>query len=217
MPNTNDVEEIAAEATSKMADTKAFYTRHALEWTNSHTDSFNHEPEFQIFRSLVTLIDAQVVDLGCASGIHVPLFRKEGPEMGYLGIDNSETFLQIARHLYPDYTFMHGDVTDLDTLPKRTFDAFWCTAMFMHVPRALMPVAAANINKICRRGAIGYITLPVAHPAGKKINHDTRHFELIPEQEQRELMAGFGWKIRYFGTKDGRFTPRIWRSYIVEI
>lgn len=204
-------------AEQQMADTRAAYTRVARWWSNTKTNSFIHEDEFRVFLKKLSPRDARVIDIGCANGIHAPLFLGIGHELSYTGIDNSHEFLKIAKQRYPNLQFIHGDLTEADSLPKRDFDAFWCAATLMHIPKAYIHLAAKNIASICRPGAIGYLTLPVKHPSGDKAVSDSRHFEIMNEQEQREMISGFGWKIIHETTKDGFSTPDVWRGYVVRL
>tara|TARA_B100000508_G_C11427714_1_gene261750 strand:+ start:307 stop:960 length:654 start_codon:yes stop_codon:yes gene_type:complete len=215
--NHDDSEEARLRADEHMSGTEAYYERGAERWAKTKTDSFFHEDEFRHFLSTVSSRDAKVVDLGCAGGLHVPLFLGMGRELHYTGVDLSQAFLEIARRRYPQLTFYQGDLTESDSLPKQSFDAFWCAATFMHIPKVFMPLAAKNIGSICRPGAIGYFTLPKTHPSGDLAKDDPRHFEIMSPEEQRQLIAGFGWKIRYETEKGGFHSPGVWQAYLVEL
>tara|TARA_B100000508_G_scaffold140846_2_gene143832 strand:+ start:13378 stop:14028 length:651 start_codon:yes stop_codon:yes gene_type:complete len=204
-------------ANQHMSDTKTYYERGANRWAKTKTDSFFHEAEFQHFLDTVSPRDAKVVDLGCAGGLHVPLFLGMGRELHYTGVDLSQAFLEIAIRRYPQLSFYQGDLTECDSLPKQDFDAFWCAATFMHVPKVYMPLAAKNIGSICRPGAIGYFTLPKTHPSGDLAKDDPRHFEIMAPEEQRHLIGSFGWKIKYEAEKGGFHSPGVWQAYLVQL
>lgn len=204
-------------ANQHMGDTKAYYERRADHWAATKTDSFFHEEEFRRFMGELAPIDANVVDIGCAGGLHVPMFLGMGRELKYTGVDISQSFLAIARRRYPQLTFYEGDLTEISSLPAGRFDAFWCAATLMHVPRMYMHLAARNIGHICRPQAIGYVTLPKQHPSGERAHSDPRHFEIMSPAEQRRLLQEFGWNILYETEKGGFHSSGIWQAYIVQL
>ncbi len=52
------------------------------------------------------------------------MFLGIGRKVTYNGIDNSESFLKIARRRYPQLSFEYGDIANNTTLPKKKFDGF---------------------------------------------------------------------------------------------
>ena len=196
--------------------TKAYYEKSAGNWTNTKTNSFHHEAEFTKFHELL-LKGASVIDIGCAWGIHVPLFLGIGRNLKYTGIDIAKAFLKIARRRYPQLNFLEGNIADSNTLPKKRFDGFLAVAVLMHLPRETWDRAFKNIESILKSGAYGYITLPVEHPSGDYAHADSRHFTIISETVQVAYMKNRGWKILKRTIKQGSQKKEIWRGYIVKL
>lgn len=196
--------------------TKRYYDTHAATWAGRKTNSFHHQKQFEQF--IAYLPDkAAVLDIGCAAGIHVPLFLGIGRHLRYHGIDISRSFLKLAQRRYPQLTFDQADILDERTLPKQRFHGFWAGAVLMHIPLEHWPHLFENIERITRPGAIGYLTLPVAHPSGPHAQEDPRHFTLLDAKEQRKWLRSRRWQILKSGTIDGFTTEAVWRWYIVQL
>lgn len=199
-----------------IAATATHYNKFSRQWTDRKTHSFHHEQQFQ---KIVKLWPerGKIIDIGCAHGIHVPLFLGIGHTLSYFGVDISSTFLKTARRRYPQLTFLKSNVADRTSLPKRKFDGFWAAAVLMHVPLELWDTMFTNIEQIVKPGGYGYLTLPIAHPSGKVIVDDKRHFTILSETEQREYIKRRGWKIKKSGSIDGFTSENVWRWYIVQL
>ncbi len=193
--------------------TKDYYNTHADQWTATKNNSFFHEKEFRLFRSKLAKGD-RVLDIGCAHGIHVPLFLGIGRELKYEGMDISTSFLKLARSRYPQMAFHQGDVLDESTFPRKKFDAFWAAAVLMHIPLERWPQMLTNIQKHMKPGAIGYITVPQERFA----NHETdpRHFEIFTVESFKKQIASGGWKVLKTGGKESN-TPRDWMWFLVQL
>ncbi|MCB9819492.1 class I SAM-dependent methyltransferase [Candidatus Nomurabacteria bacterium] len=196
--------------------TKEYYEKNSEIWTEKKTNSFHHEKAFTVFSSLLK-DRALVIDIGCSWGIHVPLFLGIGRKLRYEGMDIAKAFLKIARRRYPQLTFYQGDISRAKTLPNKKYDGFWAGAVLMHVPLEDWGQMFKNIEKITKKGAIGYFSLPVEHPSGDNLNTDPRHFTLLTEKEQIQIIKNQGWTIIKKGTMDGFTKSGIWKWYIVRL
>ncbi len=88
---------------------KAYYDKHAESWTLRKSDSFFQEIPFRKFEKYLKKGDS-VLDIGCAGGIHVPLFLGIGRKLKYAGIDISKSMIKIAKSRYPQLSFIVGDI-----------------------------------------------------------------------------------------------------------
>jgi len=76
-------------------------------WTADHARSFLRTgPEGKDHLSRQTAVRllrgmSSVLDVGCGTGVMFELIRDCRLELDYLGIDVTETFLEVARNLYP--------------------------------------------------------------------------------------------------------------------
>lgn len=196
--------------------TKQYYEKNGAAWAAKKTNSFYHEKQFTRFCSFLKP-RAHVLDIGCASGIHVPMFFGIGRKLRYTGLDITNAFLKVARRRYPQLTFIQGDIGDKRTLPKKKFDAFLALSVLMHISLEEWPTMFKNIESITKPGAIGYLSFPVGHPSGADVENDSRHFTILSEKKQRETLEARGWKILARGKMDGFTQKNVWRWYIVRL
>jgi len=193
--------------------TRDFYNQNAKAWGAEKNNSFYHEEEFRKFLTYLKPGDS-VLDIGCANGIHVPLFLGLGRSLSYRGIDISDTFIAIAKERYPQLQFATADLLDADSLPRQKFDAFWAAAVFMHIPESEWPEMMANVESIMKPGAIGYITVPQERFSKKE--NDPRHFSIFSIESFTELIGLRGWKVLDRGHK-GTTSTNDWLWFIVQL
>lgn len=196
--------------------THEYYDKNASIWTSRKTDSFYHENQFTKFASKLSA-GSKVLDIGCAGGVHIPLFLGIGRNLKYTGIDVSKSFLKIASRRYPQLPFLLGNIGDATTLPKKKYDGFLAVAVLMHIPREDWPELFNNIEKLMKPKAIGYISLPTEHPSGERKESDPRHFTLLSKEEQKEFLKERKWKILHSGECDGFTVKNAWQWYIVQL
>jgi 2-polyprenyl-3-methyl-5-hydroxy-6-metoxy-1,4-benzoquinol methylase len=199
----------------EVSSTKAFYDKNAVLWTSQKTDSFYHELAFKKILSLWPE-KASIIDIGCAGGVHVPLFLGMGHKLRYFGIDISKSFLKIATRRYPKLTFAQGNILDKESLPKKKFDGFWAAAVLMHVPFEKWDEMFSNLESVIKPNSFGYLSLPTEHPSIDKTN-DTRHFTCLSPEEQINYIKGRGWKIKSKGVVKQYNKESIWHWYIVQL
>jgi SAM-dependent methyltransferase len=74
-----------------------------------------------------------LLDLGCGMGATYNLFRREGINLQYVGIDVTEGFIETAQELYPDAEFKIGRIEDIP-YPDSSFDMVSCRCVLEHLP-----------------------------------------------------------------------------------
>jgi SAM-dependent methyltransferase len=65
---------------------------------------------------------ASVLDVGCAAGGFLPIWKAFAPEVRYEGVDVSPALVDVARRLHPEATFHQGDVLAGLPLPDGAAD-----------------------------------------------------------------------------------------------
>jgi len=73
----------------------------------------------------------RVLDLGCGNGRWFPLFQEKKAD--YIGVDNSEKLIKIAKERYPQAKFQVADALNLP-LPNNFFDKIYSIAVLHQVP-----------------------------------------------------------------------------------
>lgn len=72
-----------------------------------------------------------VLDIGCGNGRYFELVKNK--EAAYVGIDNSQKLVALAKERYPNTDFMLSDALSLPFSPER-FDKVYSIAVFHHIP-----------------------------------------------------------------------------------
>lgn len=75
--------------------------------------------------------DDKVLDLGCGNGRLLQIF--EDQDIEYIGIDNSEKLIKIAKEKYPQKNFQVADALNLP-FPDNCFDKIYSVAVLHHIP-----------------------------------------------------------------------------------
>jgi len=203
---------------SRITATKRYYEQYGEPWLKLKTNSFYNEKPF---RRLVALLPPKgtVLDIGCAAGVHVPLFLGIGRHLSYEGIDISRTFVKVAASRYPQLPFSVADIADDSTLPlpSKKYVGFFAASTLQHVPLSLWDTMFLNIERRMRKGAYGFISLPTEHTTTEKTAEDTRHFTILSPKEQLAYFKKRGYTVHAKGSHDGFAKAGIWRWYIVQL
>lgn len=194
--------------------TKQTYNKLADLWAATSTNSFYHEKQFRLFIKKLKKGD-RVIDIGCATGIHVPLFLGIGKNLKYEGFDFSKSMLKIAQARYPQMSFNYIDISDKKSLPRKKYDAFWASAVLMHVPESKWDQMFANLEKLVKPGSYGYITMPEQRPLTRSPK-DKRHFTLKRGGEFEKIVKMRGWKVIKTSPMDGK-NDIPWNWFIVQL
>ena len=193
--------------------TAAYYNRNATHWATRKNNSFWHEKQFKKFFGYLKTKES-VLEIGCAYGIHVPLFLGIGRNLKYEGIDISTSMIRLAKARYPQLSFGFGNIAKKKTLPRKKYDAFWSAATLMHVPQEHWSDMLTNIEHLIKPRGIGYISIPIARP-NPPSEKDNRHFTVLNPAQFKKIVTARGWKVLHSGKINN--DPDIWRWFIVRL
>lgn len=174
-----------------------YYNKNSERWARKHADSFWHETQFRKFIKHFKKGD-KIIDIGCAHGIHVPLFLGIGRRLQYEGLDISAEMLKVARRRYPQLKFFKADISDQKTLPKKKYAGFWAGAVLMHIPENGLAFLLSNIEQMVKSGGIGYLTLPRRRPSPES-EKDPRHFSFWTPHKAKTFFRKRRWRILNYG------------------
>jgi cyclopropane fatty-acyl-phospholipid synthase-like methyltransferase len=92
-------------------------------------------PRLRLLRDALARLQpgSDVLDLGCGNGI--PALREIACHHRAVGVDISETQINLARANVPKATHLQGDATRLD-FPPESFDAVVALYLLDHIPRS---------------------------------------------------------------------------------
>ncbi len=96
-----------------------------------------------------------LLDVGCGPGRHMAWFESQGARS--TGIDLSRAMLLHARRL------VRGSVFQMDMrnlgLHDAAFNAIWCCASLLHLPRSEAPGALRELRRVLVRGGICFLAV----------------------------------------------------------
>lgn len=73
-----------------------------------------------------------VLDVGCGNGRLLEALADR--KIKYLGTDNSEALIKLAKENYPNQQFLVADILNLDKITDNNFDYIFCLAVLQHIP-----------------------------------------------------------------------------------
>ena len=167
----------------------------------------------------VELQDKVLLDVGSACGANLRGFKETGLFSRCIGIDISETLVQIGNRengFAPPNELIIDDCTTLSKIPDDSIDLIHCSQLFEH----LDPVDADNtiesFNRVLKSGGIGFVTLNAikAGQAAKDVtDQDPTHINVMTEQQWKKKFKKFNVKddikrtlskARFYPGDDGR-------------
>lgn len=94
-----------------------------------------------------------VLDVGCGNGRLLEVLGNK--KINYLGTDNSEELIALAKKNYPSYNFKVVDILELDKALNEKFDLVISVAVLHHLPgQALQAQALQQLKKVAKNQII---------------------------------------------------------------
>lgn len=113
-------------------------------------------PTMQIEKFVKLLKGKSVLDIGCATGRDTIILHNKGLDI--IGVDLSESMINIAKQSYPHIDFHVMDLLQLD-FNSEMFDGVYCNATFLHIKRKDSKKAFDNIHNILKKGGIFFVSI----------------------------------------------------------
>jgi len=96
--------------------------------------------------------DSSILDVGCGNGRLLEVL--ENKKINYLGVDNSEELIVLAKKNYPNYDFKVMDILNLESIDKK-FDLVISVAVLHHLPgRELRIKALEQLKQVANKQII---------------------------------------------------------------
>lgn len=125
-----------------LEQTKNNYDQLAVDWDRTRQYVSDGSQDFLQYIK----VGDRVLDAGCGNGRLVKLFSTVNVK--YVGLDNSQALLAVARKNFPQAKFVAGDILRLP-FADQSFDAVFCVAALHHLPTGrLRRQALAEINRV---------------------------------------------------------------------
>jgi TDG/mug DNA glycosylase family protein len=142
-------------------DTRAIYEANAVEWTQRRSPR-----ELDAAHALVVDRQGPSLDLGCGPGWYAPALPGR-----VVALDAAYTMLALTRDNAPHASRVQAD---LERLPFRrgSFGLVWARHSLVHVPRAALPLALADLHGGLRVGGTAVLSLFIGDGEGHAVFAD---------------------------------------------
>jgi TDG/mug DNA glycosylase family protein len=168
--------------------TRAAYDADAAGWKAHSTPR-----QLELAKKLRAQVEGIIIDLGCGPGWHLRLLEPA------VGVDLSIQMGQLAN--------AHGAVTqaDLSRLPfaRESIGGVWAARSLVHLPRTEVPMALAELHRVMRTGATGYLWVFEGDDEARHCGDDSfpgRTFSYWPREMLRQTLEGAGFDVGEFIT-----------------
>lgn len=172
-----------------MPDTKTlqYYNQNASAYARS-TSGRSMQVPIDRFTALLSPA-AAIVDIGCGGGRDLLVFHQRG--FNAVGLDVSEGLANIAA----EFSGCPVVVADMKNMPfaSGSFDAVWAAASLLHVLRADVPTALAEIRRVLKPSA--YFFSSVKRGEGELRDTDGRLFTYFAPAEWFAIQEQCGFSI----------------------
>jgi SAM-dependent methyltransferase len=108
-------------------------------------------------------------DIGCGSGREVAWLNANG--FAAAGFDASDGLLAEARARYPDLSFAHSELPELDGIAADSFDNVLCETVIMHLDHAQIAPSVRRMLGIVKPGGVFYLSWRVTDDADARDQH----------------------------------------------
>lgn len=153
---------------------------------------------------------AHVIDLGCGIGRDMAWLEELG--LRATGVDLSPAMLAQARALTAG-VLLQMDMRAL-AFADSSFDAAWCSAALLHLPRLHVRPALSGVRRVLRPGASLMVSVKQGHGeswVGGYVDGVTRFFTYFSATEMRDLLRSAGFHVRTFAVDHAE---RNWLSFL---
>jgi SAM-dependent methyltransferase len=125
---------------------------------------------------------ASILDAGCGPGHHSQYLKRANHTV--IGVDLSSEMLKIARSKVTGAQFQRMDIGHLG-FERQTFDAVWCAACGIHVPRELLTGQLYEFRRVLKPNGLLGLNLQIDRVS--EIAEDGRFFEFY--ESRSEIVA----------------------------
>lgn len=135
-----------------LKETKSNFDKIAEEFSKTR------ESPWEIMESFLLYIKEgdKILDIGCGNGRLYELVKEKSVD--YVGIDNSEKMIEIAKKKFPEARFLIADALNLP-FKNEEFDAAFMIAVFPHIPSEKLQIQAlSEVNRVLKKNGYLFIT-----------------------------------------------------------
>lgn len=178
---------LPVEPEARLAHCVASYGRTAHEYAR-RTGELMADELAAFARTLRT--GSAVLDAGCGPGRDLARFVAAG--LSPVGVDLTPEFVEMAQRVAP---VVCADVRALPMV-ARSFDAVWACASLVHLDRSAAKLALAELGRVARRGAPGYVCVKTGESGWRSKPGETRRwYQGWTHGELESALEAAGWSV----------------------
>lgn len=162
------------------------YNAGAQSWAEAHSDINYWVDEFPVFKK--NLPKGKILEIGCGGGRDAQVLISLGYD--YIGTDIAKKFVQVAKKNNPGARFLVRSIYDLG-FPPNSFDGFWASAVFLHIPKSRIDKALNKVHQVIRPGGVGFIAIKQGQ-GEKSLEEESSDGEKYKRLWSLYLMKEFG-------------------------
>jgi ubiquinone/menaquinone biosynthesis C-methylase UbiE len=158
-------------------------------------------------------LKARIIDVGCGTGRDLAWFESHG--MVVIGVDRSAGMIALARRA------SCGSLAAMEmrqlAFNDHSFDAGWCCASLLHLPKAEAPVALAEMHRVLKRRALLMLSMQEGEGEQWEPGYDTDNLRLFARYSESELVTMLN-QASFTVIEQGRQVQptRTWLTFVCE-
>lgn len=201
------------ELTNQEKETINYYDDNAREWSEKHGMDGKNLMFDHFMRLLFQKVpDGRILEVGTGHGGDAKkLIEHYGAEK-FVGCDPSAGLLKIAKQRNPGAKFTDDTVYSLN-FPDNYFDAFWASAVLIHLPKNKLETAMNNLYRTLRTGGYGFISV-LEGDADMHNSRPGRFYSLWKETEFKKSLKSSGFEVEAFERIETKASP--WLLFLVK-
>jgi SAM-dependent methyltransferase len=122
------------------------------------TERYRDTPDIQLLNDFIALLTpmSKVLDTGCGAGI--PITQMLAGHFDVVGVDFSESQIELAKKNVPNAYFICKDMTLLD-LPNKSLDGICSYYAIIHIPREEHASLLTNFYRMLKTSGVALLCL----------------------------------------------------------
>lgn len=181
--------------TKEETQTVAYYDGNSEKWAKNHGMGEEESTFKDQMDTLFKLVpEGKVLEIGSGHGKEAYLLIKQYGVDSYIGVDASIKLLELASFRNPNAKFIHTSIYDLSSIEDSSIEAFWISAMLIHIPKSRLDEALSEVKKKLKSEAYGFISILKGN-ADMENSRPGRYYSLWEIEEFTEELLNNGFEV----------------------
>jgi SAM-dependent methyltransferase len=200
--------------TPQERETIQYYDDSAQDWADKHGKGETISTFAIQMKKLFELAPTGIIlEIGGGHGKEAALLIDHYGVENYVGVDASEGLLRLAKERNPNAKFIHSTVYDLDGIEDATVNAFWISAMLIHVPKDRLQEALDSLKGKLADSSYGFFSI-LDGDADMQNSRRGRYYSLWTKKDFTAELEKAGFSVEDFRRYPGNGND--WLGFIVK-